>query len=291
MIPIPLGLQLAAGALTAGAIIPLSLTVAAVTLVPGAGTLALTVTGTLVVQQAYFFTITHAFALTVTLAVTPSGDPTNASRVVAVMVAPPPAAAPTLTATGIPGFVTAPLAPAIAVIVSSLVETRVNAIIMGTAPGALAGSGFMLTPTARISAVGITITTSGISLRPVLGDFFGPGVVPIPGTLSISISPTPEAGVQHSYLVTVTNSANGAAVAGATVVLHNYTTLNPQTIVSTTKTTDAQGHATFTTTLHFKKQRIVHGANDFEIILISPTLTVSHSGFSPVEIVLLEDLN
>ena len=106
-----------------------------------------------------------------------------------------------------------------------------------------------------------------------------------------AISPTPEAGVQHSYLVTVTNSANGAAVAGATVVLHNYTTLNPQTIVSTTKTTDAQGHATFTTTLHFKKQRIVHGANDFEIILISPTLTVSQSGFSPVEIVLLEDLN
>src|SRR5256885_4853719 len=115
------------------------------------------------------------------------------------------------------------------------------------------------------------------------------GVVPIPGTLSVSISPTPESAVQHSYVVTVTNSANGAPVAGATLVLHNYTTGNPQTMVSTTKTSDAQGHATFATTLHFKKQRIVHGAGDSEIILISPTLTVSHSGFSPVEIVLLEE--
>ena len=67
------------------------------------------------------------------------------------------------------------------------------------------------------------------------------------------------------------------------------TAIPMKTSVTTSKTSDAQGHATFNTTLHFKKQRIVHGAGDVEIILFSPTLTVSHSGFSPVEIVLLEE--
>jgi len=273
---------------TAGLIIPLSLTIATITLTTAAVAprITVTITGTMVAQQGYFWTITHAFTLVVGLTAVPSADPGNPSRVLSITMA-----SSTLTATGIPGFVSAIAAPGIGSAIASFLESAVNGTIMSSVPGALADSGMMLTPTARISALRLTITASGISLVPVLGDLFGPAVVPIPATLSVSISPTPEPAVQHSYVVTVTNSANGAPVAGVTLALHNYTTQTPQTMVSTTKTSDAQGHATFTSTLHFKKQRIVHGAGDSEIILISPTLSVSHSGFSTVEIVLLEELS
>jgi len=281
--PVPGGVQFLAGLLTGGMSIPLALTVAAVTLTTGAGTITLTITGTMTARQGIFFLIISGFTLTVTLTAAPSADPTDPSRVVAITPT-----ASTLVAGGIPGFVTSTVAPAIGGFIASMLESRVNGMIMAAAPGALAGSGMMLTPTAKISALRITITASGISLLPVLGDFFGPGLVPIPGNLNVSISPTPVVGVQHSYVVTVTNSVSGAPVAGATVKLVNYTATTPQTAVTTTKTTNALGVTPpFTVSLHFKKQRIVHGANDSETELFPPTLTVSASGFNTVVIDLL----
>src|SRR2546430_1000892 len=162
------------GIATLGLIIPISLTVATVTLTTAATAprISITITGTMVARQGYFWLITHAFTLVVGLNAAPSGDPANPSRVLSITMA-----SSTLTATGIPNFVSAIAAPSIGSTIASFLESAVNGLIMSSAPGALAMSGMMLTPTARISALRLTIAASGITLLPALGDLFGPGEI------------------------------------------------------------------------------------------------------------------
>jgi hypothetical protein len=131
----PNDVRIGAAALTGGLLIPLTAAIATVTLTPAAGTLTLVVTGTLRVRQGFLLVVTHAFTLTMMLTAAPSADPTDVSRVVSIGVT-----ATTLTATGVPGFLTAAVAPSMGSYLAPQIESLVNGQINQKAQGALAAT-------------------------------------------------------------------------------------------------------------------------------------------------------
>jgi len=277
---IPLGAQILAGFVSGGMVIPLTLTIASVSITTSPP-ITLTATGTFVARQGIFFLITHAFTLTVTFAAGPSSDAWEASRVLSVT-----AATATMTATGMPGIGTSTIAPYIGDAIASALETAVNDSIVDLVPNELAKLGLMMTTTAQISALRLIIAGSGLGLALVFGDRFGPALVPMPGELSINVTPQPEAKKQHTYVFTITNSANGAAVVGAIAVLTNYDTQGKAIVSSNTSGTN--GQVTFMATLRSKVVEISsHSTEGFDSIESPPTLQVSASGFSSAVIALL----
>ena len=100
--------------------------------------------------------------------------------------------------------------------------------------------------------------------------------------------------MQRTYTVTVTNTATGAAVSGATVTLQNYSANRTSTV--TTATTNAAGQVTFTVTLRpliitMKTVEVdIEGALrelEVEKHVTNPTLTVSLPPFGSVTRTLL----
>lgn len=131
-------------------------------------------------------------------------------------------------------------------------------------------------------------------LQLVVADLLGPAIVRLPGTLAVTIAPTPKAGVQRNYTVTVTNSATGDAVPGATVTLDNYDATGTSRV--SIATTNQAGQATLNVTLRVKTTGTravvidVEGVLrevDGESLVIKPELTVSATGFSSVTMTLL----
>ena len=103
------------------------------------------------------------------------------------------------------------------------------------------------------------------------------------------MSPTPRANTPLSYTVTVTNSATGTPVPQASVVIHNFTSTGVQNLGPLP--TDATGKTQpFTATLRprisFRVDPVTH---ERERIFVSPTLTVSADGFTPITLTLLQD--
>jgi hypothetical protein len=244
----------------------------------GAGSITATAGGTIVARVFFGFVRTITFTITATFAIAPSGDPTNMSRVLAVT----PTASST---TGVPRVVSSRLAPFLASVAASVAEAMLNGLIASMAPGAVANAGFTMSPTAVISAKGVTITASGISLRFVLADLLGPAVTLLPGNLSVSILPRPVEKTVHTYTVTVLDTATGSPPSsGATVQLNNFSSGNWTT---QSIPTDANGQAVFAN-IRLEHQTVTsweigedgkpHKVTDD----ISPTLTVTASGFNIV---------
>ncbi len=87
----------------------------------------------------------------------------------------------------------------------------------------------------------------------------------------------------------MTNSATGTPVPQASVVIHNFTSTGVQNLGPFP--TDAMGKTQpFTATLRprisFRVDPVTH---ERERIFVSPTLTVSADGFTPITLTLLQD--
>jgi hypothetical protein len=124
-----------------------------------------------------------------------------------------------------------------------------------------------------------------VAVRLVVADFFGPAIMAIPGTLAVNIKPQPVLKEMETYTVTVTNAANSQPIAGATVVLRNYTGEGAIPVI-TKETTNAQGQAFLTADL--REGIVVRGGGKGPPVMftIAPTLFVSAQGFNPVLIAL-----
>ena len=174
-------------------------------------------------------------------------------------------------------------------IVQPVLEDKMNQAIDSLVAPGLATLGFRRSPSSVVSARNLVVSGSGIAMSLVLADLFGPAFSPLPGTLRAQVSPTPQANTQQSYTVTVTNSATGTPVPQANVVLHNFTAAGLGQTSAPVKT-DAAGIAPLPTTLRpriaFRVDPITH---ERERIFVSPTLTVSADGFTPITLTLLQD--
>jgi len=255
----------------------------------GTGTLSVVVTGSLAVRVFYFWVRTFTFGLTTTVVPAPSGDSGVPSRVLSMT--------PTVTSflsamsmiPGLGGFLTS--------VVASQLESTVNETIVSRGHAVASTMGLQLTSTAIFSARRITVLPSGITLQLMLVDLWGPAVVPVPGTLAVSITPRPQASAPHSYTVTVTNTVTGSPIPGATLTLHNYDIHG--TAATSTGTTDAAGQFVFNVTLRSKTITVTvtttdtddrgkpHRESERITRTLVPTLSVDAAGFNSVTLALL----
>jgi hypothetical protein len=289
----------AIGAASLGAYIPLGGAVTGVVPTLNAtppGTVTLTVTGFFTFQTYYFFTDTITFTATLVMAVAPSGDARQPSRILSVstgattlstMTTGP---SPTLATTG---FLLSGIAPILGMILQPQIEAAIEAAINGAidglvAPG-LASMGFLRSPSSVVSARSVTVTGSGMVLRLVLADLLGPAISPVPGSLEAAVSPVPQAGGQRVYTVTVTNAATGTPVNQADVTLLNYTANGTAQMVGPYQT-NISGQADFNVALHPKITFLVNPVDHERTrVFHHPTLTISRAGFTTINLRLLQD--
>lgn len=290
--PVPYWVRFASTLLTAGTWIPLVVSTGPPTATFGSGTITLTYPVNVAARVWYFSVQTYTPTLTLTYTAAPSHDPGVPSHILNIPLS-------SHRLVGVQGALA--LGLLLAQLISPLVQPMVNQTIVSTARNLMAQSGLRPTPTAVFSARSIRITpgtpgtpgtTGGINLQLALADLLGPAFVQ--GTLAVAVAPTPAAGVQRTYTVTVTNSVTGNAIVGATVRLQNYSATGASTV--TTATTDAAGQATFTVTL---RPRIITTTTvevDIEGVLrereaeahvLNPTLTVSAAPYGDVTRTLL----
>jgi hypothetical protein len=276
---VPTGIRIVSGFLTGGTFIPLVVALGPATATLGAGAITFAVTGVVTARVFYFSVSAITITATTTVTIVPSADPSNPARILRVTLTP-------ITLTGIGAPVGLVLGPLVASLLSVVIESMLNSLILSTASSTLSGSGLLMTPTAVISARRVTIAPGGISLQLILADLFGPAVVAPPKTLSVSISPTPVANITHNYTVTVVDAVSGLAVAGANVTLENFASGGP-----ISKLTDPAGKAVFpNVTLRIRRVVVIDTGDDKprrEVELIPPTLTVTAAGYNSVVLDLL----
>jgi hypothetical protein len=277
------------GIVTAGSYIPLVAVLPAPTVTLGTGTLSVAVTGSLAVRVFYFGVKTFTFGLTTTVVPAPSADSGVPSRVLSMN--------PTLTSFVSAMSIIPGLGGFLASVVASQLEAAVNDTIVSRGHAVASTRGLRLTSTAIFSARRVTVLPSGITLQLMLVDLWGPAVVPIPGTLAVSITPPPQASVPHAYTVTVTNSVTGSPILGATLTLHNYDVHG--TAASSTGTTNAAGQFAFNVTLHSKTITVTVSTTDTDdrgkphrepervTRTLVPTLSADAAGFNSVTLALL----
>jgi hypothetical protein len=260
-------------------ILPLSIMILTASAALLKDAVSLTMMGTLALRLG-LFNPGFAFTFTMSLALGPSGDPSETSRVLAATVAAP---SPNLTVPGVPtilpgglGIGLSQIAGSMASTVASMVEAQVNQMIASLAPEAAANLGQELTPTAVISAVRVAIAPSGIAMILAVGDLFGPGIVPIPGSLNADIEPAPVPHIEVDYTVTVTDAASRKPVENATVTL-----TNPGSGEGQGKS-NKDGQLTFKQ-VTLESQQITVGKNK---IIIYPLLTVTALGFNDLRRIL-----
>jgi hypothetical protein len=291
---VPDGLRVLSGILTVGAFIPLEAVFGDPTVTLGSGTIDVTVSGSLIVRYWYFSDRTVDISVTATVTPTPSNDAEVPSHVLRT-----PLTTSSLTAalSGVPFGLKVFLASAVA----AKFESAVNEAIAARARAFLRNRGRQLTPSAVICARSVTVVPDtspsggGVNLQLTVSDLFGPGTVPIPGALTVTISPTPQAAVPRTYTVTVKDAATGSPVPMATVRLRNYAANGAW--ANETRTTDAAGQAVFAVTLRFKVTSVVVISSidtgggrepDSESVKIPPTLAVDAPGYDGVRIALLQ---
>jgi hypothetical protein len=282
---VPYWIRLASGLLTAGINIPLVVSAGPPTVALGDGTFTVTVPVFVVTRQFYFFVRTLDLTLTLIYTPAPSHDPAVPSRVLNIGYT-------SRTLSGALGQ--GPLGAFVSALIAPKLESAVNDLIVSTARAQMRAIGYRPSPTAVFSARKVTITAGGVNLQIVLADVLGPAIVPLTPALAVTISPTPKAGVQRTYTVTVTNSATGAAVPGATVTLDNYDATGASRVSAAT--TNQAGQATLNVTLRVKTTATrtveidIEGVLrevDGESVVTKPLLTVSAAGFSSVMMTLL----
>ena len=243
---------------------------------PLAPPLIATLTGTLLVRHWLGLgkTVPYAFTIAVPFAVAPSADSSNPTRIVALT-----AALPTFTVLGLtlPAAVTAPLGGLAVAALLPLAESSLNGFITAFVLSNLAGSGLVLTPTAVISMLTLTITASGIRPFGVIADMFGLGLVPPLKNFSVLFTPQPTLDQVETYTCTVTDRASGKPVKEATVTLWNYGGTPPHTF-NTVKDTGTDGKAIF------ENVRFLNGiviSRSSEVLgKYPPALNVAFTGFN-----------
>lgn len=161
---------------------------------------------------------------------------------------------------------------------SDLINGAITSVVASTLPGIAPG----LTSTATISARSITVAASGIAIQTIASD------LPRPRWLMAAVVPQPKAtATPVQYTVTVEDTITGAAIAGATVTLHNFTSTGAGANVSAT--TDVHGEAMFDIALQTKRTVIVTsgGTNrdgkperEPERVSESPIITVTATGYN-----------
>jgi hypothetical protein len=176
--PVPGALQAICGGLTLGGYIPTSITVSAVALTlpeaPVTGSLKLTLTGTMAVRH-WFWTSNNPFTFTETVALAPSGDPVDTSRILAAT-----GSNQNMTISGgaiVAGLFAGPLHDQ----ATPDLEARFNQGISSKVATALAE----LTPPQRlasgtvISANHVGITQAGLALTVSLANISGAALIPV----------------------------------------------------------------------------------------------------------------
>ncbi len=285
-IAIPVEATIGIGAATGLIFAPSAITITGMIIAPAAPNLLnVTIVGTITFTQIFFTSVTP-FTATLRLAVGPSGDPVDRSRIFSVSVQ-----ASTLN----PGVISPGINAAIAILqpiaaqlFAPLIEGVINNAVLSAAMGAVSSvlPGRFLAATTSISAHSVTVDSAGaLSIQIVIANV-GPAFVSLPppaGTLKFTISPTPKTGVRRTYTVSVTDPV-GAAIAGADVVISNPSATGAFQRVSAQ--TDASGKARFTpmTLRTFTKRT---GPHLSEVEIIEPTISISKQGFSSIETGLL----
>jgi hypothetical protein len=181
------------------------------------------------------------------------------------------------------------VAPIVGAMVQPLIEAAINSAIDGLVAPGLASMGFLRSPSSVVSARRVTITGSGIALALVLADLFGPAISPIPKSLRAAVSPAAQAGSQRVYTVTVTETTTGTPINQADVVLHNFTTNGTAQMLRPLQT-NTNGQVTFNVALHPKITfQVIPETHERIPIFAPPILTVSKTGFTTLNLRLLED--
>jgi hypothetical protein len=282
---LPIGVIAAVSVASGGVFIPLTMTITGTI---AATSLLVTVTGTLTARVWYFWIRVYTFVATFVVVPASSGDADVPGRILSIR-----ATAPTLVATGVPGFIAARLAPAIAGVAASHLESTLNTTITSMVNSSLGSLGRRLTPTAVICAqhVGV-VPSAGIVLQLIISDLFDVGTVPLAKIFAVAVTPHPQPGPALAYMAKVTDAATHAAVPHANVTLHNFAA-NGDSIIDGPHQTNANGQVMFNADLH---PRIVpipgkgvpreEGSDDTHV-RISPTLTVELIGFNPQTVTLL----
>jgi hypothetical protein len=259
----------------------------------GAGSVTLTVTGFFTFRVYYFFTDTMSFTGTIVLTPAPSGDATQRSRVLSVTAG---GAALATTTTGPSptlatwGWILSLIAPAVGATLQPKIEAAINDLLDGLVAPGLASMGFLRSPTSVLSARNVTISSRGIALSLVLADLLGPAITPIPGNLHAAVSPAPQAGSQHAYTVTVTNTATGTPINQASVTLLNYTANGTAQTMGPFQTSASGQTLPFNVALQSKiTYQVIPDSGERVRVFHPPTLTVSKAGFTTINVRLLED--
>jgi hypothetical protein len=297
----PAGLVAGVAAASLGAYIPQGGAITGVVpdLTINPGEVTLTVTGFFNFQVYYFFTDTITFTATIPVTIAPSGDASQPSRILSVTTGTitlsifTTGPSPTLALLGLIRSLRGPVAEAlIQSQIGAALESVINGKIDSLVTSVMASKGWLRSPTGVVSARNVVITSSGVRLELVLADLFGPAFSPIPtGGLHAQVSPAPQAGGQRLYTVTVTNTATGMPVNQANVTLLNYTTGGIAQLEGP-RQTNVSGNpqppfnvalAPMVTSqvdpITRKRTKIFH----------PPILTVSKTGFSTINLRLLED--
>jgi hypothetical protein len=268
---VPDGLRVLIGTFGFGFVPPHSLTILVATVVPGAGTLALTITGSATYRWLFLIPVTSTFTYTTTLTLTPSADAKNPGQIVR--------ATPGGSTLSFSDPFLARLSAFVGVVdgmIAPRIEGVFNTAVVGAVDAFLAGRGSVRTSTSVISARRIVVAAGGISLQIGLADFVMPVVAtPVSTALKIAITPQPVEGTSQTYTVRVTSA--GAPVAGAAVTLTNYKTGTVNTTTSNLPATNAQGETTFTAALRgFHRDTTDHAGG---VVNRYPKLTATKAGF------------
>jgi hypothetical protein len=226
---------------------PDSITITSASITPGAGSLAISLTGSGTYRFFLFIPFTQTFTISTTVTITPSGDGERTDRVVSVVPTGTtltlPTADPILRRIGattppVPfNLINGTLTDALEPIINRAIINKVDGVVGARVPPV------RRTPTSVVSARTLGISPGGISAQIMLADF-GPALAALPRTLALSVSPAPVPNVQKTYTFRVVDRATRSPIAGATVTLTNHSPTTTQT-----RLTDAQGDASFTARL------------------------------------------
>lgn len=222
------------------------------------------------------------FGGSVDLKPTPSGNAFDATKVIEITAFNLSLNIDPVGASLGPWAVAGVLAPLFAGNLSGPVSDMVNGVIASTVAGMnVPGIAPGLSPTWTISARNVTVAASGIVIQTIASD------MPRPHLLMATVVPQPAPTTTAvNYTVTVADTVTGAAIAGATVTLHNFTQTGATADV--TGVTDANGQAVFNIALHTKRMIAVTsgGTNrdgkperEPERISESPTISVTANGY------------
>ena len=282
-------------AATLGTYIPLGGAITGIvpTLNSPPGSVTFTVTGFFTFRTYYFWTDTISFTGTLVIRPAPSGDPTRPGRILSLsgtttsLSTTTTGPSPTLA---VAGWFLSLVAPLVGGIIQPVLEDKVNQAIDSLVAPGLASLGFRRSPSSVVSARNVVVSGSGIAMSLVLADLFGPAFSPLPGSLRAVVSPAPQANTQQSY--TGHRDQLGHRHAGAAGERGHCTTSPAPAWPDQRTGEDGRGGAsrrspaTLRPKITFRVDPITH---ERERIFVSPTLTVSADGFTPITLTLLQD--